>query len=271
MPEDARPILSIVTVCSNDLANVRRTIESLEFQSEQTGWEHILVDNVSDDGTAAWYQRADLGFPHHLISERDSGIFDAMNKSLAASRGDYIMFLNAGDRLADQHTIKRVLRRIETRPAWGYGRTRMVDSAGRQVRPDIGLIPYSRAAHLYRIAQICHQNVVMRLDFLRELGGFDLEMGNGADYHLLLKAAALESPATWPEIDIHYLVGGISDTQVYRSLWLGHRCRVDALRLQPAAARLDGAWTAMQVANIWIRKKFKPYLGNAYMRLRLRA
>jgi glycosyltransferase involved in cell wall biosynthesis len=93
--------LSIVTVCWNDLANVQRTIESLEAQTHRQGWEHVLIDGASGDGTADWYRSADFDFPHRVVCEPDKGIFDAMNKALDVVSGDYIVFMNAGDRYAD--------------------------------------------------------------------------------------------------------------------------------------------------------------------------
>ena len=262
--------LSIVTVCWNDLANVQHTIESLKVQTAHEGWEHILIDGASSDGTAEWYQSAGLDFPHRLVCESDNGIFDAMNKSLDVVRGCYIMFMNAGDRFADDGAVGRVLNRIEAKPTWGYSKARMVNGDGKKVRPDVGHKPYSRFKHLFRLAQICHQTVVMRVDFLCDLGGFDLRMGHGSDYHLLIKAASREPPSVWDEVDVDYLVGGVSDREVHRGLWLGHHIRVDALSLKPVGAGLDRVWTASQVANVWARKKLKPVLGPAYWKLRNR-
>jgi glycosyltransferase involved in cell wall biosynthesis len=260
--------LSIVTICFNDFENLQRTMESIEMQHERGGWEHILVDGASSDGTADWYASAGFGFPHILVSEPDEGIYDAMNKSLGYVRGDYIIFMNAGDKFADAGVIGRVLQRIQSRPAWGYSKARVVDIGGNEVRSAVGRIPYSRAAHLFLLAQVCFQTVVMRVDFLRALGGFDLSMGHASEYHLLIRAAARERPVTWNTVDAGYLAGGVSDREVMKGLWLGHRCRVDALAMTPFLAHLDSGWTALQVSNIWVRKKLKPYLGPAYKRLR---
>lgn len=260
--------LSIVTVCWNDLANVKRTIDSLQRQTERDGWEHILVDGGSSDSTADWYRSAGFEFPHRVVSEPDDGIFDAMNKSLDVAKGEYIVFMNAGDRYADCEAIARALKRIESNPTWGYSKARVVDSAGSKVRPQIGKIPYSRKRHLFGIANLCHQTVIMRSEFLRDMGGFDLRMGNAADYHLLIKAASRVPPSTWPDVDVDYLVGGVSDTGIYHQLWLGHRCRVDALGVNRFAAQLDKAWTACQIGYIRVRKALKPALGPIYVRLR---
>jgi glycosyltransferase involved in cell wall biosynthesis len=262
--------LSIVTVCWNDLANVQRTIESLELQTNREGWEHVLIDGASGDGTADWYGSAGFAFVHRVVSEPDNGIFDAMNKSLDIVKGDYVVFMNAGDRYADNDAVGRLLRRIETEPAWGYGRARVVDLEGRQIYRQIGRIPYSKVSHLLSIGMICHQAVVMRVDLLRDLGGFDVKMGNAADYHLLIKAASRATPVTWADVDVDYLAGGVTDTDqgLYEQLWLGHRSRVDALGMEPVAIRLDGAWTSFQIALLRARKQLKPVLGPVYNMLR---
>ncbi|MFM8857489.1 MAG: glycosyltransferase [Actinomycetota bacterium] len=260
--------LSVVTVCFNDLANAQRTIDSLSMQTRQDGWEHLLIDGASTDGTADWYRSVELDFPHRLVSEPDCGIFDAMNKSLNLVNGEYVLFMNAGDRFADGRAIGRMLARLDDSPGWSYSRARTVDTMGNRVRPNIGRIPYSRFRHLYGISVVCHQTVVMRVDMLRELGGFDPQMENAADYHLLLKAASRQRPATYRDEDVDYLAGGVSDREVFNSLRLAHRCRVDALRLGPVATRLDAGWTALQVRYVGLRKRLKPIFGSLYLKLR---
>lgn len=260
--------LSVVTVCWNDLANVKRTVESLKRQSTRHDWEHVLIDGASSDGTAEWYGSATCNFAHRFVSEPDNGIFDAMNKALDVIKGDYVVYLNAGDRYADDGAVARILSRLKADPIWGYGRARVVNAEGRNVRPQVGRIPYSRMQHLLGRATICHQAVVMRADFLRSLGGFDLCMGAAADYHLLVKAANYVTPITWAEVDVEYLAGGVSDTGIYRSLWDRHRARVDALALKKSVAFLDSTWTALQVVRIGTRKTFKPLLGPIYLKIR---
>ncbi|MGE2689162.1 glycosyltransferase [Mycolicibacterium pulveris] len=258
--------LSIVTVCWNDLANVQRTVESLERQTQSHGWEHVLIDGASSDGTADWYRSAGFNFAHLAVSEPDDGIFDAMNKSLNIVKGDYVVFMNAGDRFADEGAIGRVLRRIEAEPDWGYSRARVIDLTGRKVRPQIGKIPYSRTKHLWGRATLCHQAVVMRVDLIRALGGFDVGMSPAADYHLLIKAASRVPPATWADVDVDYLAGGLTFSGLY--FWDRHRARVDALGLKRIGRALDAAWTALQIVDVRIRRTLKPALGPIYLRLR---
>ena len=259
--------LSIVTVCHNDLANVQHTMESFVRQSEQSGWEHVLIDGASSDGTVDWYRASGFDFPHRVVSECDAGIYDAMNKSLEIVKGDYVVFMNAGDRYTDDGTLARVLGRIAAEPAWGYSKARVVDRTGRSVRPDFGMIPYSRIGHLLLLKTICHQAVVIRVDLLRSLNGFDLRMGSAADHHVLVKAASRVAPVTWPDADVDFLAGGRTERRIYGHTWDRHRARVDALDLKSIGAKLDAAWTVLQMANIGVRKTLKPVLMPVYLRI----
>ncbi len=96
-------LLSIITVVLNDRENFISTRRNLAGQNTQD-FEWIVVDGGSTDGT----QEAVRESSHpklRYLSEHDSGIFDAMNKGIALARGEYLLFLNAGDRLASNSTL----------------------------------------------------------------------------------------------------------------------------------------------------------------------
>lgn len=89
------PLITIVTVCYNDREGLAKTAASVEGQTFRD-LEHLVVDGASTDGTADLLD--DLARPwRRIISEPDKGLYDAMNKAVAAASGDYIQFLNAGD------------------------------------------------------------------------------------------------------------------------------------------------------------------------------
>jgi len=97
-------LLSVITVCRNEATRIQRTLDSVIRQSDQE-FEWIIVDGASSDGTLACLE------PHRnritrLISEPDKGIYDAMNKGLRLAQGTYVLFLNAGDWLADDRVLE---------------------------------------------------------------------------------------------------------------------------------------------------------------------
>tara|TARA_Y100000815_G_scaffold266890_1_gene285640 strand:+ start:2573 stop:3421 length:849 start_codon:yes stop_codon:yes gene_type:complete len=242
---------SIVTVCYNDLERLRRTTASVDACRDQVQIEHIIVDGGSDDGTRAWGDRwAEQGSGRRFISERDDGIFDAMNKGVGLVEAEFILFLNAGDVLADPQALTAGLAKVVERHAqWGYGVAQIVDSAGVVVRPNVGRVPYSRWHHLYGFATICHQAVLMRGDFIGQLGGFQFaKFGWASDYALLIRAASHSDPVTWRETTVCYESGGVSEKDVYRQLWRRHRARRGVPGALPSA--IDAGWTALQCLRV---------------------
>lgn len=97
MTERGQRLLSIVTVVFCDRDELQKILENLRsFASPEL--EVIVIDGGSKDGTVELLESFHPQ-PAYWISEKDGGIYDAMNKGLAAARGSYVLHLNAGDRL----------------------------------------------------------------------------------------------------------------------------------------------------------------------------
>lgn len=108
------PLFSIVTITKNNLEGFRRTQESLAAQSFRD-FEWVVIDGNSTDGTKEF-------LPPDALSEPDKGIYDAMNKGIDRARGDYILFLNAGDVLSDVDILATIARTIAAeKPDFLYG------------------------------------------------------------------------------------------------------------------------------------------------------
>jgi glycosyltransferase involved in cell wall biosynthesis len=101
---------SIVTVCNNADAVIEGCLQSVAEQTYRD-IEHIVIDGLSSDGTIATVRR----YPHvaTLVSESDQGIYDATNKGLDRSTGDYVLFFNADDRFASATALANAVAAIE--------------------------------------------------------------------------------------------------------------------------------------------------------------
>jgi glycosyltransferase involved in cell wall biosynthesis len=96
--------LSIITPTLNPGPVLERTIESVLSQGFDN-LEHLIIDGGSSDGTLDLVHR----FGHlKVVSEPDEGIFDAMNKGIAAASGDWIYFLGSDDYFADDHVLREL-------------------------------------------------------------------------------------------------------------------------------------------------------------------
>lgn len=116
------PLFSIVTVVYNNAEGIRRTAESIRGQSLQD-YEWVVIDGGSSDETLSVVGSfSDLN--PRVLSERDRGIYDAMNKGLGISRGRFVNFMNSGDVFAANDVLLRVeeaLRMSKAEPALIFG------------------------------------------------------------------------------------------------------------------------------------------------------
>ncbi len=162
--------ISLITINYNNLRGLKATVESVvnsvgfPFLNEV---EWIIVDGNSQDGSAEWLRENAVKF-QQLIIEKDRGIYDAMNKGITRSTGDFLWFLNSGDRLADVKVLGTVIQEMRSHEADVYfGDTLFVDTDGR----DLGLIsekkpqpfPAELGPNSFRFGMnICHQSFIAK-------------------------------------------------------------------------------------------------------------
>ena len=101
-----QPKLTVITIVYNNVRAIERTVLSVLNQT-YPNIEYLVIDGASVDGTLEILKKHE-GRISKLISETDKGIYDAMNKGLALSSGDYILFMNSGDEIYDSDTIEKV-------------------------------------------------------------------------------------------------------------------------------------------------------------------
>lgn len=180
---------TIVTAVRNMASTIEDTLSSVAMQSHPD-IEHIIVDGLSTDGTLDIVSR----FPHiaRVISERDAGLYDAMNKGARAAKGDYVSWLNADDMLAGPDAISRLARVAEKRPALIAASVDMVDPKDtRRVRRHYGVRGFDLGCLRYGYA-VPHPGVHIRRDVLERIGGYDLQFKLAADFDLIARALSRE-------------------------------------------------------------------------------
>lgn len=97
---------SIITVNYNNRDGLQRTIESVIHQSYRD-FEFIIIDGGSTDGSTDVLKKYDKQITY-WVSEADCGIYHAMNKGIIQARGEYLNFMNSGDRFFDDQVLERV-------------------------------------------------------------------------------------------------------------------------------------------------------------------
>ena len=104
------PKITIVTVVYNGKKLLEKTICSVLNQT-YSNIEYIIVDGASTDGTTDLIRKYETSLSA-WVSEKDNGIYHAMNKGVAMATGNWICFLNCGDVLVDEHTVQQIVNEI---------------------------------------------------------------------------------------------------------------------------------------------------------------
>lgn len=100
------PKISVVTVVRNAVDALRSTVESVVAQTYDN-IEYVIIDGASTDGTVDYVKKLGTRVDK-FVSEPDKGIYDAMNKGIDASTGDFLIFMNAGDVFYSTETVSKI-------------------------------------------------------------------------------------------------------------------------------------------------------------------
>ena len=106
--------ISIITATYNSEKTLKDTLESVLKQT-YTNYEHIIVDGDSKDNTMKIVKTYEEKYQGKLryISEKDSGIYDAMNKGIKMATGDIIGILNSDDIYANENVLEKIAKKFE--------------------------------------------------------------------------------------------------------------------------------------------------------------
>lgn len=222
--------LSVVTVSFNAAPTLADTLESVSRQ-QGCDVEHWLIDGGSRDDTAAVVRRHGAHLAGY-VSEPDRGLYDAMNKGAARSRGEVLGFLNADDWYASASTLAWVAEAFRQGADIVYGDLVFVTPSPpfevRRVWRDTTHPP----SDFFRIGwQPAHPTTFIRRELFDTAGGFDLRWPISADYAFLARLMSTQGIRLRhvPRTLVNMRLGGAS-TASWRSVWNANRECVEALR-----------------------------------------
>jgi glycosyltransferase involved in cell wall biosynthesis len=198
MHREAVRLLSIITVTRNDLAGLKRTLGSISLTpGAEYGCEIIVIDGASTDGTREYLEeREDERL--HWISERDAGIYDAMNKGLSLARGNAVWFLNGGDVVSEGKLPARL---------WAPCRLQVL------YHTRTGKAVYQRGRHVLFLGMpYCHQGLIFRAASAR----YDTRYEISADYDYLLQQGWKGLPPLERALTVFYEKSGVSEKRIIK-------------------------------------------------------
>ena len=177
--------ISVVTIVYNDVVNIEHTLKNVIGQTAIDKIEYIVVDGASDDGTSEIIRRFQPRLARY-ICEPDTGIYNAMNKGIDAATGEYLIFINSGDKFSAKDTIEKVIGCIGNEvPDVVYGHYREVSDN----KHDSRVIPCRNSDKIWYGPVAAHQSTLYRLEHLRNNGlRYDETYKIAADYKLTAQA-----------------------------------------------------------------------------------
>ena len=208
------PKISVITVVYNGEEHIGRTIESVIGQtSEQI--EYIIIDGKSTDKTLdiiAGFKGVDL-----LVSEPDSGLYDAMNKGLMAATGEYVWFLNSGDQIYSNNTVEMMIAGLEGVPDIIYGGTMIIDEKQNEIGDRRLKPPDQLTWKSFRQGMVvCHQSIIVK----REVApAYNLNYRLSADFDWAIRSVKKAAQIHNTNLILsRFLEGGLTDHNIKAGL-----------------------------------------------------
>lgn len=229
-------LLSVITVAFRNLDGVVKTWRSLRnlARDPSLSFEWIVVDGGSNDGTAEFLEKLNGEYNLRYVSEKDRGIYDAMNKGIAMAQGRYAIFLNSGDIFHDD--VAQFVRQLSSVQgnAMILGDALLDFGDGNKVR---------RAAkpgwYIYHSLPASHQAIFFPVSGLKTYP-YDLQYRVSSDYALTARMYKAGYPfKRLPGLVSEFSMGGVSTSNNLELCQDAKKVQREILRMPGVLAELS--------------------------------
>lgn len=211
--------ISIITVCYNSAATIEQTIKSVLSQ-DYPEIEYIIIDGRSTDETLSIISRYRDKIAV-VVSEKDCGIYDAMNKGVMLATGNFVGILNADDFYSNESVISSVVKQLKISDADSlYANLLIVDPTHvSHIKRRWISGAYNRRAFLFGWMPP-HPTFFVRKEIYSKFGAFNLNLKTAADYELMLRFLYVNRITTTylNDVIIHMRGGGASNKNIKSKL-----------------------------------------------------
>lgn len=211
-----KPVLTVITVVYNSERFIERTIKSVLSQT-YPNIEYLIVDGASKDKTLDIVKKYEDRIAL-WVSEKDKGIYDAMNKGQELANGEYVIFLNSGDIFADHQVIEKVFANADDADVY-YGETGLISEEGEDVGMRRLKAPEKFNWKSLRYGMmVCHQSFIVRKNILKP---YDLQYRISSDIDWMI--SALKNSTQQKIVNTHVMIskfmeGGMSQVNRRKAL-----------------------------------------------------
>lgn len=211
------PLISVITVTYNAADVIAETLKSLKNQTFKD-FEYLVIDGASKDDTLKIINQNEIDGTR-IISETDQGLYDAMNKGLKEAKGEYVIFLNAGDSFHAKDTLELYSQHARNGADIIYGDTIIVDQCGNKISDRHLSVPEKLTKDSFKEGMlICHQAFMVKKALAPE---YDLAYRFSADFDWCVKCISNSEPlncVNLHRVTINYLNNGLTDKNKIKSL-----------------------------------------------------
>ena len=200
-----KPLISVVTVTYNAQDTIEETILSV-INQDYDNIEYIIIDGNSNDSTVDIIKKYE-GHISYWISEPDKGLYDAMNKGIAAAKGEWITFRNSGDLFLERNSLSKLFAEpIPSTTDVLYADCIHINDEGYKLSQPRPLSTYRRAM------PINHPATFIRTSLHKEMP-FDLQYKISADYNMIYRCIELGKQFEYrPLAIVSFPIGGYANT-----------------------------------------------------------
>lgn len=215
--------ISIITVSFNSRQTIEDTIESV-FEQDYENLEHIIIDGGSNDGTLEVLKKHSNKI-HLWVSEKDDGIYDAMNKGILMCNGDVVGILNSDDVYSSNKTISTIMHYFNTKPSTEivFGNINYVSRTLSKVIRRWRTKPYKKNSFVNGWHPP-HPAFFVKKKTYQNHGLFNLDFKIASDFELMLRLIEIKkcNYIQTQSVVTHMRVGGKSNNS-FNNILLGNR------------------------------------------------
>ena len=260
--------VTVITVCYNAEATIEKTMRSI-CELDYLNIEYLIIDGESEDKTIKIVEKikdeyADKDSLRIITqSEKDSGIYDAMNKGITLATGEWIIFMNAGDSFHSTTIVSKIFNNFLDKDIVGiYGDTKRFSGNWEKIVKSKPLEGIALSIPL----PFCHQSVFVRSRILKQFY-FDTSYKQAADYNFFVQCYQKKYNFIYiDEIISNYAMGGISETNTLFHLKEKLEIRekngledYHPVRKQLIIFKLQFRQILKKILPAWIVKKIRGY------------
>ena len=177
------PRITVITINLNNINGLEKTFQSVKSQN-YLNLEFMIFDGGSRDESLKFLKSHSTEISY-WVSEKDSGVYDAMNKGIKHASGDYLLFLNSGDHFFNEEAISSLVKNSSGEDLI-YGQLKVVGSDSEWIKTYPSILNF----RYFYFESLPHPATLISRKLMVKMGGYDIQLKIASDWKFFLLAVA---------------------------------------------------------------------------------